>query len=395
LNVVIKRNTSNGGSENRNAFTNRLGQVSGLVPANAVLTVLIYYNNGICSTTSDLLYTQQIGPLSTDTTLPVVVVTLPTPTEAPYTTIVKGTVVNCNIENIVNGYARLLTTSSSLYVPLVNGAFQFNVVNCSQEQIPFTIHCKAAGVVSIATSQGTLNNGPVDLGAIQVCDGAVDPIDPIDPIDPVDPPQPDGNFLDLDQNNYTYVIIGQQTWMQQNLNVSRYSDGTVIPQVSDAAAWASLTTGAWCYFSNNDAAGPTFGKLYNWYAVAGIHDNDPSTPNKTLAPAGWHMPTDIEWTTLTDFLGGVAVAGGKMKTAQNWQTPNAGATNSSRFTALPGGYRDFNGSYSSSGGFAGWWSATEFDAVSSWSRNVIYLGPNASRVTAKKARGFSIRCIKD
>jgi uncharacterized protein (TIGR02145 family) len=237
-----------------------------------------------------------------------------------------------------------------------------------------------------------LNNGSVDLGIMQVCDVV---IDPVDPVDPVDPPQPDGNFLDLDQNSYTYVAIGQQTWMQQNLNASRYSDGTVIPQVTDPAAWASLTTGAWCYYSNNDAAGTTYGKLYNWYAVAGIHDNDPNTPNKTLVPTGWHVPTDAEWTTLTDFLGGVAVAGGKMKTPSNWQAPNAGATNSSGFTAIPGGYRDFNGTYSSNGALANWWSSSEFDATSAWSRNVYYLGPNASRVSDKKARGFSIRCIKD
>ena len=344
---------------------------------------MIYYNNGgRCPVDSDALYTQQIGPFSSDTALPTIVLQLPT-TIDPNTTVVKGRLVNCNNENIMSGYINLLSQGINLYCAVNNGTFQFNVKTCNPNQNSFTMRCAAFGVVSIATREGLLNNGPVDLGIIPVCDVIVDP------------PDPDGSLLDLDQNTYTYIATGQQTWMQQNLNVSRYSDGTVIPQVSDPAAWASLTTGAWCYFSNNDAAGTTFGKLYNWYAVAGIHDNDPNTPNKTLAPTGWHVPTDAEWTTLTDFLGGVAVAGGKMKTPLNWQIPNAGATNSSGFTAIPGGYRDFNGSYSSSGGFAGWWSATESDAVSAWSRNVIYLGPNASRVTAKKTRGFSIRCIKD
>ena len=392
LQVVIKRNTPIG-SQSGYGYTNSSGQISGLVPANEVLTVLIYYNGGgTCSTASELLYTQQIGPLSANTTLPTIVVQPPSATEAPFTTIIQGTVVNCNNENIINGTARLAVASSVSYVPIVNGVFQFSWLSCSSEPRPFSIRCTAVGVVSVATSQGMLNNGSVDLGILQVCDVV---IDPVDPVDPVDPPQPDGSFLDLDQNTYTYVAIGQQTWMQQNLNVSRYSDGAVIPQVSDPTQWASLTTGAWCYYSNNDAAGTTYGKLYNWYAVAGIHDNDPNTPNKTLAPTGWHAPTDAEWTTLTDFLGGVAVAGGKMKTPSNWQAPNAGATNSSGFTAIPGGYRDFNGTYSSNGALANWWSSSEFDAASAWSRNVYYLGPNASRVSAKKARGFSIRCIKD
>lgn len=387
LRVDIKRGIN---GQVRGGYTNRAGQVSGLVPANELLTVLIYYGSGLCSTTvGALVYTQQIGPFSTNTTLPTIVVTPPTPAGAPYSTSVQGTVVNCNNEIILNGFARLMAAGSILYSPVVNGAFQFNVLTCTPEQRPFSIRCSAVGVVAVATAQGTINNGPVNLGVLQVCDVV------IDPPDPVDPPQPDGNFSDLDQNNYTYVAIGQQTWMQQNLNVTRYSDGTVIPQVSDPSAWAGLTTGAWCYYSNNTAAGVTFGKLYNWYAAAGIHDNDPNTPNKSLAPTGWHVPTDAEWTTLTNFLGGEAVAGGKMKTPGNWQSPNTGATNSSGFTATPGGYRDNNGTFSSNGSLANWWSFTEFDAVSSWSRNVFYFGPNASRVSAPKARGFSVRCIRN
>jgi len=100
------------------------------------------------------------------------------------------------------------------------------------------------------------------------------------------------------------VTIGTQTWTSKNLDVATYSDGTVIPQVTDQTAWANLTTGAWCYYNNDAANGTTYGKLYNWCAVAGIHDTDPDTLNKKLAPTGWHVPTDDEWTTLTTELGG-------------------------------------------------------------------------------------------
>lgn len=381
LKVDIKRGIN---GEVRGGYTNSAGQVSGLVPANELLTVLIYYGSGGLCPNGELVLTQQIGPFSTNTTLPTIVITPPTPTGAPYSTIVRGTLVNCNNENISSGYVYLTSPVGDYsYAPIVNGLFQINVTTCSNTQVAFDLRVYASAIDNTISSAGTINNGNVDLGIIPVCDGVVNP------------PNSDGNFSDLDQNNYTYVAIGQQTWMQQNLNVSRYSDGTVIPQVIDPAAWAGLTTGAWCYYSNNDAAGVTFGKLYNWYAAAGIHDNDPNTPNKSLAPTGWHLPTDAEWTTFTTFLGGEAVAGGKMKTPLNWQIPNTGATNSSGFTATPGGYRDNNGTFSSNGSLANWWSSSEFDAVSAWSRNVFYFGPNASRVSARKARGFSVRCIRN
>jgi hypothetical protein len=91
------------------------------------------------------------------------------------------------------------------------------------------------------------------------------------------------------------VTIGTQIWSTSNLDVTSYRDGTPIPQVSDPSLWGNLTTGAWCYYNNDPTTGTTYGKIYNWYAVAGIHDNDPNTPNKSLAPTGWHVPSDTEW----------------------------------------------------------------------------------------------------
>jgi uncharacterized protein (TIGR02145 family) len=164
--------------------------------------------------------------------------------------------------------------------------------------------------------------------------------------------------------NLPKVIIGTQTWTTKNLDVATYSDGTPIPQVTDPTAWANLTTGAWCYYNNDLTNGMTYGKLYNWYAVAGIHDTDPNTPNKKLAPTGFHIPSDAEWTTLTTYLGGEAVAGGKMKATSTslWVSPNQDATNSSGFTGLPGGC-NLDGIFRFIGTSGIWWSLSETNAT--------------------------------
>jgi uncharacterized protein (TIGR02145 family) len=193
------------------------------------------------------------------------------------------------------------------------------------------------------------------------------------------------------------ITIGTQTWTTKNLDVATYSDGTVIPQVTDPTAWASLTTGAWCYYNNDSGTGTTYGKLYNWYAVAGIHDNDPNTPNKKLAPTGYHVPSDAEWSTLTTFLGGENVAGGKMKETgtAHWNSPNTDATNSSGFTGLPGGYRSLNGTFNDIGTNGDWWSSSEDGATYAWYRNLYYSNGDAYRSYSDKKDGFSVRCLRD
>ena len=192
------------------------------------------------------------------------------------------------------------------------------------------------------------------------------------------------------------IAIGTQTWSSSNLDVATYRDGTPIPQVTDPAAWTNLTTGAWCYYANNAGNRTTYGKLYNWYAVAGIHDNDPNTPNKILAPTGWHIPSDNEWTTLTTSLGGSTIAGGKMKASSTlWQTPNTGATNESGFTGLPGGLRYFDGVYFDQGIAGNWWTSSEFNATSGWFYHLISSSSSTGRFSGPKAYGFSVRCVKD
>jgi uncharacterized protein (TIGR02145 family) len=187
------------------------------------------------------------------------------------------------------------------------------------------------------------------------------------------------------------VTIGTQVWTSCNLNVDRYRDGTLIPEVTDPTGWAGLTTGAWCWYNNDSANGPVYGKLYNWYAVN-------NTANGGLAPAGYHVPSDTEWTTLTTTLGGNAAAGGAMKETgfTHWQTPNIGATNTSLFTGLPGGFRNgFNGNNNNIGDNGYWWSSTEDNTNYAWSRNLFYNDGNAYRNLINKRNGYSVRLIQD
>ena len=193
------------------------------------------------------------------------------------------------------------------------------------------------------------------------------------------------------------VTIGTQIWQSTNLDVTSYRDGTPIPQVTNPTQWANLTTGAWCYYNNDPINGTTYGKLYNWYAVAGIHDTDPSTPNKILAPTGWHVPSDSEWTTLTNFLGGESVAGGKMKSTGTslWQIPNTAATNESGFLGLPGGYHSSDGEFIEVGYSGIWWSSSEDSTTNAWSRGLNFSNSYAFRSGYHKNYGWSVRCIKD
>ena len=201
------------------------------------------------------------------------------------------------------------------------------------------------------------------------------------------------------------VTIGTQVWSTNNLEITTYRDGTPIPQVTDPAAWANLTTGAWCYYNHISANGDTYGKLYNWYAVAGIHDNDPNTPNKILAPSGWRIPTYGEWTTLINYLDPAAnggqsfpnVAGGKMKETGTlrWVSPNTGANNQSGFSGLPGGAFGGNTTFYGIGTNGNWWSLSELNTVNAWYVYINYDNTNAASNLASKTLGFSVRCIRN
>ena len=178
--------------------------------------------------------------------------------------------------------------------------------------------------------------------------------------------------------------------MNRNLNTSRYNDGTSIPNITVNATWGKLSTDAFCNYDNNPTYSDIYGKLYNWFAVN----------TGKLCPAGWHVPSDEEWTILTNYLGGHDVAGGKMKEAgtTHWQSPNTGATNESGFTALPGGYRLYDtGSFVYLGSFGSWWTTTISEYSADGARK-IFLSYNlntAIRDHNYKALGISVRCLKD
>jgi uncharacterized protein (TIGR02145 family) len=191
----------------------------------------------------------------------------------------------------------------------------------------------------------------------------------------------------------TFVTIGTQKWATKNLDVTTYRDGTVIPQVTSHTEWAGLTTGAWCYYINQADNGTTYGKLYNWYAV-----ND----SRGLAPVGWHIPTHTEWTTLTSFLGGDSVAGGKLKATgtTHWTTPNTAATDSKGFRGLPGGGRyiiNSSSAFITINDYGIWWSSTvsTVDNTKAISITLDYSSASVYYNIPNKATGNSVRCVKD
>jgi len=192
-----------------------------------------------------------------------------------------------------------------------------------------------------------------------------------------------GTVTDIDGTIYQTVRIGNQVWMAENLRTKTYNNNTIIPEVTDAIAWAGLTTGARCAYNNN----PNEQFLYNWFAV--------STEN--LCPTGWHVPTESEWDILTEYLGGVDIAGGKMKEigTTNWASPNNGATNESGFNGVPNGYRLESGGFSFFPNYLIYmWSATE-NGNDAFNYALSYLFTTLAKNQFSKNFGFSVRCIED
>ena len=217
-------------------------------------------------------------------------------------------------------------------------------------------------------------------------------------------------LTDIDGNNYNTIAIGTQEWMEENLKVTHYRDGSIIPNDTSATVWANLSTGARCYYNNDSNTNAMqYGVLYNWYAVSSFN----------LCPSGWHVPTDDEWTTLTDYLinngYGFGGTGNKisksMAATTDWLTlpfcsdpgnealicADMQTNNSSKFTALPGGYR---WDISTNAEFYGitfleyWWSSST-DGKNPWYRSLAYYGDTPQRYSGDKTFGFAIRCVKD
>ena len=221
--------------------------------------------------------------------------------------------------------------------------------------------------------------------------------------------------FNCDGNPIPSIVYGTQEWTVENACYTTYRDGTPIPEVTDQEEWENLTTGAWAYYDND----PTKPKLYNWYAVVGIHDTDPNTPNKEFAPEGWHVPSDAEWTTLEEYLiaygynyDGTTTGNKIAKAMANsivttnntiWRSSTfTGAigndqslNNDSGFNAVPEGNRYSYGSFDDEGINAIFWSSTETSTGLAWSRYLSNYNSYLSRSNDLKRSGFSVRFVRD
>jgi uncharacterized protein (TIGR02145 family) len=207
------------------------------------------------------------------------------------------------------------------------------------------------------------------------------------------------NFIpctDKDGNNYSIVQIGSdkgsddskavQTWMAENLKTTKINDGTPIDNITDASAWSSLYTPAYCIYDNNSANKNLYGVLYNWYAVQ----------TGKLCPSGWHVFTDDDWKTLEKNIPGDFDANRLKETGTaHWPAPNSSSTNATGFTALPGGHRTNLGSFLAKGSNGQFWSSTEYSYTNAWNRGITYEFSEVLRKDNSKICGYSVRCLKD
>jgi uncharacterized protein (TIGR02145 family) len=197
---------------------------------------------------------------------------------------------------------------------------------------------------------------------------------------------------DVDGNVYNTVLIGNQCWMRSNLKVSKYRSGEIISSVLINNDWKNLSYGAFSIYNNNLTDNDLYGKLYNHYAV---------TDSRGLCPTGWHVPSEIEWNTLVNFLGGFNVAGGPLKSTTTlpssggWKSPNTGATNSSGFSGLPGGRREYNGNFQDVAVGGDWWSSSVYSGSSGFSLSVYSSSSTISPGVSPPTLGLSVRCLRD
>jgi len=205
-----------------------------------------------------------------------------------------------------------------------------------------------------------------------------------------------GSVSDIDGNTYNTVTIGDQIWMKENLKVTRYNDGTEIPNITNAGVWTGLKTGAYCDYNNDESNSYRYGRIYNWYAVV---------DSRNLCPKGWHVPSDIEWKKLEIFLGMTqiqanafdswrgTIQGSQMKSSSGWSN-NGNGTNTSKFTALPGGQRNGYGEFYELGSWGHWHSTTE-SGINNYRRSLANNQSKVNRYYTWKHCGYTVRCLKD
>jgi uncharacterized protein (TIGR02145 family) len=263
--------------------------------------------------------------------------------------------------SIVSNLSSSLTSIQTQITSVLNQVATLN----SQQSASGTNLSAISAELKLSNSQ--LNNLSIQLNAILIQLGMV---------------------IDADGNTYNTITIGTQVWMASNLKTTKYNDNSVIPLVADST-WGNLLTPGYCWYDNSASTYKnTYGGLYNWFTVN----------TGKLCPTGWHVPTDADWTALTTFLGGESVAGGKLKAngPSLWFSPNAGATNETGFTALPGGYRNYDGRFFGSfGSYGNWWTFTEETTYFAWYREMGYDYSNVARDFNTKQYGFSVRCLRN
>ncbi len=207
--------------------------------------------------------------------------------------------------------------------------------------------------------------------------------------------------MDVDGNIYNTILIENQCWMKENLQATHFSDGTIIPEYASNYAWDNLDyynpAKVYCYYNNNHENG--FGALYTWTAAVNGNSGSESNPSdiQGVCPEGWHLPSEAEWQELVDSLGGDGIAGGPLKETGNvnWNTPNTGATNQTGFTALPGGYRSYNGYFYSAANLGTWWTATLGSSSSGRRVRMEYNNDNVTISNGSKYYGMSVRCLRN
>jgi len=194
---------------------------------------------------------------------------------------------------------------------------------------------------------------------------------------------------DIEGNFYTtFLVYNGQEWMAENLKSKNFSNGDSIPYLQQNLSWQNTNSAAFSYYNSDLNLSSTFGNLYNWFTTI---------DERNVCPADWHVPTDLEWTDFSDYLGGNGVAGGKMKVQDTlfWKAPNLGATNESFFSALPGGCRYDGGNFANIYSYANWWTGSQLDNQFSWFRSTYFDSDNLIKNYATKNTGYSIRCIKN
>ncbi len=199
-------------------------------------------------------------------------------------------------------------------------------------------------------------------------------------------PEQCGGSTTVTYDGYTYdlVAIGEQCWFKENLRTAVYSNGDAIPGELSNSEWSGTTSGAQAIYSNSAANFDAYGRLYNWYAVYDA---------RGLCPTGWHVPSDEEWTELTEYLGGEDVAGTQMKSSSS-DAPPWNGSNSSGFSGLPGGYRSYSGNFYAAGNYGSWWSSSPYNG-GAWNRALESNYDLVSRNDASQRGGFSVRCVRD